>query len=193
MSHFTKKFLLLALLAVTLTVPTGMAAASDQPGYLDLDFIDIPQDADQIQDINLGPMLKEVVREARNNEDPEIAELLSMVHNLRLRSFSIDENSAEMASKAVAKVSSRLKKDDWDNLMKFKDGDQLTTVSTKYHNDHMVGLMIVVYEPESEVTFINLVGELDLGKLMRLATEVDSDELGDYLDQVGSGSGLHLE
>ncbi len=187
---------LIVILIAVLTVMSATALAaksSDQPGYVDLEFIQIPDDADEIQDIDLGPVLKDVVREAKNNDDLEIAELLTMVHRLRMRAFSLDENSEGMAKAAVDKIADILKKDDWDNLMKFKDSDELTTISTKYHNDNMVGLMVVVYSPEDEVMFINVVGDLELGKLMKLAGDLDTDELEEYLGKFENGGSIHIE
>ncbi len=178
---------------MALSASTVGAKVSDEPGYVDLDFIQIPDDAEEIQDIDLGPVLKDVVREAKKNDDLEIAELLTMVHHLRMRAFSLDRYTDSIAKDAVDKIAKRLKEDDWDNLMKFKDGGELTTISTKYHNDNMVGLMVVVFSPEDEVMFINVVGDLDLGKLMRLATELDSGELEEYLEQFEDSSSIHLE
>ncbi len=178
---------------MVLSASTVGAKVSDEPGYVDLDFIQIPDDAEEIQDIDLGPVLKDVVREAKKNDDLEIAELLTMVHHLRMRAFSLDRYTDSIAKDAVEKIAKRLKEDDWDNLMKFKDGGELTTISTKYHNNNMVGLMVVVFSPEDEVMFINVVGDLDLGKLMRLATELDSGELEEYLEQFEDSSSIHIE
>lgn len=183
----------LVLILTTILCVAGSALAGDEPGYIDLNFIEIPDNADQIQDIDLGLVLKDVVREAKANDDLEIAELLSMVHSLRLRSFSLDESTVEMARKSVEKVAARLEKDDWDTLMKFKDGNELTTINIKYHNDNMVGLMVVVFEPDEEVLFVNVVGDLDLGKLMKLAGELDTDDLEEYLEKVDGGHEVHID
>ncbi len=184
MLHPQGKTLIVILTLLCLTSVAQAGKLSSQPGYLDLEFIEIPDSAEEIQDIDLGPVLKDVVREAKANDDLEIAELLTMVHSLRLRAFSLDDNSLEMAREAVDKVNAKLKKDDWDTLMKFKDGAELTTINIKYHNDNMVGLVVVVFEPEEEVLFVNVVGDLDLGKLMKLAGEFDTDDLDKYLERV---------
>lgn len=180
-----------ALLIILVILLTGPAYAA-VPGFVDLEFINIPDDADEIQDIDLGPVLKDVVRDAKANDDLEIAELLSMVTNLRMRAYSLDKYTTDEAREYKDVVAKRLKADDWNTLMKFKDGDELVTISTKYHDDNMVGLTVVVFEPEEEVLFINVVGDLDLGKLMRLASEMDTDDLEEYLDQV-DGKHIHID
>lgn len=186
------KITLVMLVGILLSV-SGFAMAGTEPGFIDLSFIEIPDDAETIQDINLGLVLKDVIREAKENDDLEIAELLSMIHSLRLRSFSVDKNSLDMARTYVEKVAARLKKDDWDNLMKFKDGSELTTISIKYHKDNMVGLMVVVFDPDDEVLFVNVVGDLDLGKLMKLAGEFDTDELEQYLGKFENEHTIYID
>lgn len=193
MRHFKFNMFLFSFALICISGSALAASGSDEPGYIDLSFIDIPDDAETIQDINLGPVLKDVRREARENDDMAIAELLSMVHSLRLRAFSVDENTVKMARQAVEKVSARLKKDDWDSLMKFKDEGELTTISIKYHDDNMVGLMIVVFDPDDEVLFVNVVGDLDLGKLMKLAGELDGEDLEKYLEKVDGEYNIHID
>ncbi len=185
--------LIVVITLLSLSGPALAAKDADQPGYIDLSFIQIPDDAEEIQDIDLGPVLKDVIREAEANNDHEIVALLAMVHSLRLRAFSVDENSVKMARESVDKVTARLKKDDWDTLMKFKDEGELTTINIKYHDDNMVGLTVVVFDPTEEVLFVNVVGDLDLGKLMKLAGELDSGELEEYLEKVEGGHGIHID
>jgi len=185
--------LIVVITLLSLSGPALAAKDADQPGYIDLSFIQIPDDAEEIQDIDLGPVLKDVIREAEANNDHEIVALLAMVHSLRLRAFSVDENSVKMARESVDKVTARLKKDDWDTLMKFKDEGELTTINIKYHDDNMVGLTVVVFDPTEEVLFVNVEGDLDLGKLMKLAGELDSGELEEYLEKVEGGHGIHID
>ncbi len=186
--------LLILLLALFCLSGSALAARdADKPGYIDLSFIEIPDDAEEMQDIDLGPVLKDVIREAKANDDVAIADLLAMIHSLRFRSYSVDSNSAPKARKSIEKVTDRMKSDDWDTLMKFKDGDEMTTINVKYHDDNMVGLMVMVFDPTDEVMFVNVVGDLDLGKLMKLAGELDSEELEDYLKKVEGDYDIHID
>ncbi len=193
MSHPKINLVILVAALLCFSAPTMAGKTTNEPGYVDLSFIEIPDNADEIQDIDLGPVLKDVVREAKANDDLEIAELLTMVHSLRLRAFSVDDSSVAMARRSVERVSARLKDDDWDTLMKFKDGGELTTINIKYHNDNMVGLTVIVFDPEEEVLFVNVVGDLDLGKLMKLAGELDSEDLEGYLEKVDGGRHIHID
>ena len=74
-SKFTLVILMAALLCVSGSAMADKVATG--PGYIDLSFIEIPDDADEIQDIDLSLVLKDVVREAKANDDMEIAELLT--------------------------------------------------------------------------------------------------------------------
>lgn len=192
MRHSLLHKLVLAALSVTLILGAGAVLGKDAPGFVDLSFIDVPENATEVQDITLGPVLKDVVRDARANDDLEIAELLSMVHNLHMVSFSLDDQqSTSLAAEAVARISKQLKDEDWDRLIRVKDGDEITSIHVKYHDDDMVGLTVVVFSPDDEALFVNVQGDLDLGKLMRLAGDLDEDQLEAYLEKFDAD--IHVE
>ena len=78
------------------------AAPKDEPGYIDLSWIEIPDHADEIQDIDLGHVLESVAKDAERNGDSELAKALGMVRSVRMKSFSVDDESAEMVKKALS-------------------------------------------------------------------------------------------
>ena len=86
-----------------------------------------------------------------------------------------------------------MKKDDWKRLIYMKDGDETVSVNTKYDGEDLVGLMIVVYEPEDSVAFVNVVGDLDLGTLLRLAKEMDGDSIEDMLEELDGIDGIEID
>ena len=71
----------LALAALFLTVATMVAAAdiTREPGYFDLEWIAIPDDADEIQYIDLSAMLTEVAAKARTEGDDELVGAVPLV------------------------------------------------------------------------------------------------------------------
>jgi hypothetical protein len=171
--------LALALLG-SLLLASAPASADDPPGFIDLSWIDIPEDAHEIQDIDLTVMLAELAADARAEGEEELAELLATIRSLRVKAYSIagdDEPSRE----AVARVTEQLEDQGWSRIVYIKDGDETMSVSTYRHDDRLVGLTLVAYEPGGQVGFVNVVGNLDLGHLLRLARDTDLEELGERL------------
>jgi len=166
-------------------VVAGSALAKNlekEIGYIDLEWIEIPEDALEIQDIDLGPILGDLAKDAKEKGDDALFQALGMVHSIRVKSYSVEEGSGQAASAAVAKIAAQLKEDDWKRLIYMKDGDETVSVSTKYDGEDLVGLMIVTYEPDDSVAFVNVVGDLDLGTLLSLAKDIDHDSIGDMLE-----------
>jgi hypothetical protein len=176
---------LAALTALLLGTAAGAAALTLEgaPGYVDLEWIEIPDTADEIQDIDLSHALLAMAKDAEQAGDPELAQALGMVKSIRVKAWSVDRDGDSDADEAVERVVSRLRDDGWKRLIYMKDDDETVSVSTFYDDDRLVGLTLVAYEPGDSVAFINVVGNLDLGTLFKLASHIDSDEMDDLLDE----------
>ncbi len=188
---------LTTLLIVLLSMCTMSALAGDvkkEAGYIDLSWITIPDDAEEIQDMELDHVLKSVATDAKRNGDTELAKALSMVRSIRLKSFSMDENSEKMVSKAVARIKKQMVDDDWNRLMYMKDKGEEVSVHTKYDKEgNLVGLMFVAIEAGERATFGNVVGDLDLATLMHLIGSMEGDGLEEYLGELEGVKGIHID
>ncbi len=179
--------IVLAALVLGLALPAA-AAIKDEPGYIDLSFIKIPADADEVQDIDLTSMLVNIADDARDEGEEDLAEILSMVRSVRVKFFSIDDQHDDDVRKDVDRIMKKLDDDDWTRIIYIKDGDETVSVSTKNNKDGViVGLTVVVFEPGDSAGFVNVVGEINLGKLFTMAGEFDFDDLDEYMEEYGHG------
>ena len=187
----------ISLMTLTLSLlGAGLALGVElekEPGYIDLEWIDIPEDASEIQDIDLGPILGDLAKDAREKGDDALFQALGMVHSIRVKSFSIEDGGDGAANQAVEKIAVQLKDEDWKRLIYMKDGDETVSVNTKYSGEDMVGLMIVTYEPDDSVAFVNVVGDLDLGTLISLAKKMDHDSIEDMLEELDEIEGIEID
>ncbi|MFO7609934.1 MAG: DUF4252 domain-containing protein [Candidatus Krumholzibacteriia bacterium] len=191
----TPRTLTAALLAVLLLAAAGAAAAQDlakEPGYVDLEWIEIPDQAREIKDIDLSPMLLTFARDARENGDDALVQALAMVRSLRVKAFSLEPGLDAEVAATVEKVTDRLKKDKWQRLVYVKSDEETVSISTRYADDKLVGLMLVVFEPGDSAAFVNVVGDLDLGTLLRLAGEIDGDNLETMLEELEGVEGIEV-
>ena len=183
----TPRTLAAAALGLGLLLTAAGALAGDvakEPGYVDLEWIRIPDDADEIKDIDLSPMLMSVARDAQENGDDALVQALAMVRSLRVKAFSATAAMDKELSSTVEQVTAKLKKDQWKRLIYVKNEDETISVNTRYVDEKLVGLMLVAYEPGESVAFVNVVGDLDLATLLRLAGEIDSDNLEEMLEDL---------
>ena len=180
--HIITITLLLSIFAFS-----GMAQADKlerEPGYYDLDWIEIPDGADEVQDIDLSAILKSVAKDAQENGDDNLAEILKMVRSIRVKGFSMDDADAEQVTRDVDKVVKDLKKKDWKRLVYMKDKEEMLSISTKHDGEDLVGLMVVAYQPGEEALFANVVGDLDLPTLLALVGGMDSEGIGELLEEL---------
>ena len=174
----------LVLLAALLAVPAHAKSIKDMPGYIDLSWIEIPDYADEVQDIDLGPVLLNVAADAEKAGDDQLAKALSMIKSIRVKAFSSDRMDVDEVQKMIRRVSDELKRNDWERLVYIKDKGESLTVSTKYEDGDMVGLMIVAYEADEDIAFVNVVGNLDLATLMRLGLGLDDIDLDELMENL---------
>lgn len=191
-----KRSILTQLVALTvlvsLAVPAGARSIKDTPGYVDLEWIKIPPEADEIQDIDLGAVLLGLAASAEENQDEAFLKALAMIKSIRVKSWSLD-GADPTAQKAIDRITDRLDKDDWQRLIYMKDDDETVTVSTRYEGKNMVGLMLVTYEPGDSVAFVNVVGDLDLGTMLSLAKQFDEDSIAGMLEELDGVQGVSVD
>ena len=178
---------LVALMAVLALAAVAVAGdVTKAPGYYDLSWIEIPKDAVEIQDIDLTTMLSQLEKDAEEDGDAELAQVLRMVTSVRVKAFSLSGED-KRTEKAVQKVTEDLPRKGWNRLIYLKDEGETVTVSSMHQDGLMVGLMVVVYEPGGQAAFVNVVGDLDLATLLGLAGEFDFDDLDALADEYGGG------
>lgn len=186
--------LVLALVALAPLARTAAAAdPRSLPGFVDLDWVQIPAGATEIQDVTLDPVLAGLAARDDGASGEALNKALAMVKSVRLKSFSLDGGKDEGAVMAdVKKLQERLEKDRWQRLVYVKDGDETLTISTLYKDGLMVGLLLLSYEPGDSATFVNVCGDLDLATLMQLAGQMHGEQLEGFikgLDDHGDDKG----
>lgn len=182
----TNRLAMLLLAGLLLTAAAALAGVEDLPGYIDLKWIEIPNDAEEVQDIDLGTVLLGVAADAEEAGDGELATALKMIKSIRVKAFSTGTVEPEKIQKMVIKVQGMLDKKDWERLIYVKDNEEILTVSTKYEDGDMVGLMVVAFEEGQEVAFVNVVGNLDLATLMRIGLGMDELDLDELMENIES-------
>lgn len=191
----TPRIMLTILLLISFIV-SGLAYAGkikDEPGFVDLDWIEIPDDASEIQDIDLTSILKTVADDAKDTGDDELAQILEMIRSIRVKGFGVDDKHSERVESAVNKMTKQLKKDGWKRLIYLKDEGEIMSISTMYHKDDLVGLMVMAFEPGEEVLFANIMGDLDLPAILKLVGAMDGEGLEDLLEGFDDLDGVHVD
>jgi hypothetical protein len=182
----TPKLVFTALMLLALVAG---AAAKDVditklPGYVDLSKITIPGDAEDIVDINIDA---EMLQMAATDADGNLQKALSQLQSVRVKSFEMTDLVSAQVQPTVDLMRKQLEKENWDQMIYVKSDDETFTVSVKKAEGKMVGLMVIAFEPEDSVTFVNIIGDLNLKSLAALVDEFGDGDFEDLLEDLEEG------
>jgi len=143
------------------------------PGYVDFGTVNLFGQKAADVEIYLEQNLISMVAALARGEDPELADMLLKLKQIRVQTFAIEPQQLEQIEKKTQEMSGKFESQGWAPLVKMRDrreGSQ-TYVYMKWKDDKMQGLVVMnVDSKDDEASFVNLVGEIDpeqLGKLQR--------------------------
>ena len=160
-----EKAVLAALIA---TAIAGAASAGRDlttlPGYVDFDKESIVGDMDATVEINLSTPLLKFLAGAASVADEEISESLHLIDHVRIQVYELDSANAEGVQSNIRRLLERLEKDEWSRIVHVEEELQIVNIYTRLDGDKMVGLALIVAS-ESELVFINIVGEIEPARM----------------------------
>src|SRR5215471_3684729 len=120
-----------------------------------------------------GPMLKWASKflSAEDPEEKKCAELVANLRGIYVRSFEFDKDGAYTSAEVDA-LRATVRAPGWSRVVGVRserDGDNVD-VFFKLENDKMAGIIITAAEPR-ELTFVNIVGPLEVDQLADLGGE----------------------
>jgi hypothetical protein len=168
---------LILLVAFCMNSPAQEIDIEKHSGYINLDNIPVPKSAGKVTDVNIGPGLLKIASTA-SQEDEDLGKVLSGIFSIRVISFEVDSSGTDELLPYIEKIEKKLKAEQWENVVKVRDGEERTRVCMKITDGKAVGLFVMSIEPGDEVTFINIVGgNLDLAKIGSLGLGVEGSAL----------------
>jgi len=138
-------------------------AAFDSPGTLD---------TNREFGISVGPLPLAIVRWALK-DDPEAAQLFKDVRAVRVYTYEITADAADVASRVRA-THSELLGDGWLPIATVREPDEFVAVLLKIGKKENEGLAVLISEPE-EVTFVNMIGDVRLDFINEYLADIDVD------------------
>ena len=119
-----------------------------------------------------GPMLRWASKflSADDPEEKKCAQLVANLKGIYVRSYEFDEEGAYTQAEVEA-IRSQMRGPGWRRVVgvRERDGDNVD-VFFRLENDKMAGIVVIAAEPK-ELTFVNIVGPIDLDQLADLGGE----------------------
>lgn len=128
-------------------------------------------------EVNLNENLMQIIGRFADEEDPEVAEILSKLESIKVRVYDLNDE-LEVANATIDRVSDALKLANWETLVTVNDNEenQKVRIFSKSTLDVIDGVVVMVVSPEKdggEAVFINIVGEIDPAKIAKVTNKMN--------------------
>lgn len=171
-----KSFLISVLVAMAL--PWQAFAADDfsgEKGYVDFGNLTGVYGQPRVQ-INLGSAMLGFVGAAAESEEPEVAEMISKLKQIRVLVYDI-ANDANEALETVDRITKEIEGDGWETIVMVNEENERVRIYAKMTNNVVDGLVVMAVDGsghtdsgKAEAAFINIIGELDPQQVGRITS-----------------------
>ena len=148
------------------------------PGYVNLEWVPIPEHAEDVMDMTIGPRLIRVMEKSDARHRQTAAADIERIHSLQVKAFDVDTVFAQKILPLMNRMEETLKHERWQSVIRMKNQNRFTNVSIKLdRNQKMEGFFIMSLDPGSEVSFVNIVGEVDFDRLRNMKVNLNENAL----------------
>ena len=155
----------------------AMAGVEQHPGYVDFAKFGLGAGEEATVEVNLrGPMLKLAAAAASDEDEPELAEMLSGLEGIYVRTYEVNDQSPAGFEKAIAAISRHLQETGWETIVKVRERHESAHIAIKMDGERLVGMTVLAMDekdPDNEVVFVNIVGAIDLTRIGRMGKHFD--------------------
>lgn len=161
---------------------TGFAQDFDlinHPGFVNLDDIEIPDEAIDVTEVSIGPELFQMISDFAGDEGGEDMPDLGQFVNIQVKTFDVNEENSKDIRKKMSKLEKKLKRQNWKPLVRVRSGGEFTNVSVKYAKDKKksMGFFVMSLDPNDEAAFVNIVGSVDVNMLRNMNVGINGSAL----------------
>ncbi len=158
-------------------VCAGAVRAADEedvkkePGYCDFGTVSVFGQKEPDVEVLLESNLLQMVASAMRASNPQLADMLLKLKQIRVQTYAIQPDKLEAVEKKTDEVARRLEGQGWSPMVKVrktKEGEQ-TFVYMKLLNNRIQGMVVMNVSPSEEASFINIVGEIDPEQIGQLS------------------------
>ena len=143
---------------------------TSEPGYVDLTNMNDLLGQEPEKEINIHGAMLRLVTAAARRDDPELAELLTTVRGIYVRSFDLRNLNFDDVSGHVSSLGNNLEETGWDAFLKVRERDEHVQMYVRIVDDEIAGVVLMTVDRyKDETVFLNIVGEVDPDQLSRIS------------------------
>ena len=159
------------VLFTLILLPAGATAARGQDVKIPANVERLAAKAVETVNVTVDGALLQLAGKFLSSADPDQKKIKTLIGNLKgiyVRSFEF-ANEGEYSAADVDSLRSQLRSPEWSKMVTVssKKGGDNVDVFFKMEKDKIAGLVVIAAEPK-ELTFVNIVGPIDLDQLSSL-------------------------
>ena len=169
-----KKLITQACYAISFLI-VGATAQAESSGHVD--FADLSSFYGEPKvEINLGATLLGMVSTFSQQQDPEVAELLSKLEFVKVKVYNIQSEKKDKAFETVDSVTGMLRKKKWEPIVSVNEPNEKVRIFSKLTDEVIDGLVVMAVDgKDGEAVFINIVGEIHPSQISKVTESLNVD------------------
>lgn len=153
---------------------------SKYKGYVDFGNLEKFETGEEVTEVIIEEHLLRMVAKMAGKNEPELESVLKGIKLIKVNSFGVTEANYEKLVSLVKDVDKKLMSAGWDRIVKTRSKDEVVNVFIRTSSEEKIeGLVVTSIERNSEATFVNIVGDIDLETIGELSDKFDIPSIGD--------------
>lgn len=153
------------------------AGVGSQPGYLDLDRF-VSENSGNVKtevflQSNILQMAARLVRQA----EPEFAKMLESIALIRVVDLEFQDSDVGSIDNRSSSLLSSMRDGSWQTLVRTRNGDERTEICMQSRHPDRIDALAIVSGRGTRLSVVNIVGEIDLEKIVRLGEQFNIQSL----------------
>jgi hypothetical protein len=160
---------------------SGDEDVTKDPGYVDFGTVNLFGNKEADVEVLIEKELLNMLVVFSKSKDPELADMLGKLKQIRVQSFSMEASKLDAVEKKTEEISAKLEGQGWARIVKVRDRreSEHTYIYMKSKDNKIQGLVVMNIDPKDkeQASFVNIVGEIDPEQLGKLQHKFDIDGL----------------
>lgn len=152
---------------------------SKEPGYFDFSQFTSIKTGDMTTEVYLEEPLLKMAGKMAEEKNGKVGNMISALKLVKVNEFNIDWKEFTKMETAIESMDKDLLAKQWDRIIKTKSKNDYTNVYVKSGSDgNFVGLVVTSLNKSGKVTFVNIVGRIDLETIGQLSEQFNFPNAG---------------
>ena len=155
----------------------GEAVTRSQSGYLDLDRFVSENSGNVKTEVFLHSNILQMAARLVRQAEPEFAKMLESIALIRVVDLEFQDSDVGSIDNRSSSLLSSMRDGSWQTLVRTRNGDERTEICMQSRDPDRIDALAIVSGRGTRLSVVNIVGEIDLEKIVRLGEQFNIQSL----------------